>query len=195
MTKGCLQSSVILTGASASGKTTLHCCLTVKNGLVPTPVHTTRKMRTGELPGIDAVFLNEAEYLRMFQIGSYIESTPDEGYFSGAYYGCPRAWITQTEQGSHNCFVCPTVRNARLIKQELGQKIVWIHLLASETVRRIRLKRRNPNMESNHLQQRIASGSRQLDLNLCDAILDTSFLNPCDILRRANFVINAWEGG
>ena len=93
---GPLDASIVLTGASAAGKTTLHCCLTIEHSLMPSPIHTTRDIRAGELPGIDAVFVTEREYLENSIAGRYIESSPEDGYFGGAYYGCPKDWVKQT---------------------------------------------------------------------------------------------------
>jgi len=191
---GTLNTSIILTGASAAGKTTLHCCLTVKYSLIPSPIHTTRDIRKGELPGIDAFFVDELQYLENLLAGCYVEESPEDGYFGGAYYGCPKDWIKQTLLEDCNCYVCPTVRIARILKQRLGRRVVWIHLIASERVRLHRLRKRNPEMPIEQIDQRILAGRRRLDLRLCDATIDTSFLKPRDILLRANFSISRHKG-
>lgn len=180
-----LRKSVILTGPSASGKTTLHCCLTLHFGLIPSPVHTTRDLRAGEVQGVDIYHLSEDEYFNNFDKGLYLEQSPESTFFGGAYYGTPQKWISETESDNFNCFVCPTVKVARLTKEKLGNKMFWIHLTASEQIRQQRITKRNPEMEKGNLSARINRGNQKIDISGHDYCIDTSYLGAYSIFERA----------
>lgn len=180
-----LTKSVIITGASVTSKTTLFRCLIVHFRLFPIPVHMTRQLRDGEIRDIDGVFISEEEFKARFQKGDYIQDSLESTYFSGAYYGCPKEWIFCTMRGDFNCFVCPTVKTARKIKETLGHKIFWIHMIANNNVRRQRLMKRNPNMKKEYFDIRIKRGDVPVDITGHDLIIDTSFLNVSDIFFRA----------
>lgn len=183
--KSPLKQSVIITGASASGKTTLHCCLSVHFGLVPVPTHSTRKLRIGEVSGIDVVSMSEDEYMTRFNEGEYLEESPESAYFSGAFYGSPREWISATHRGEYNCFVCPTVRIARKVKEELGESIAWIHMTASPVVRKERLVRRDPSIQEEDFHTRLKRGGAVVDISGHDLCIDTSCLTAYEIFSRA----------
>lgn len=181
----CLEKSVVLTGPSASGKTTLHVCMTIHFSLVPDPVHTTRPLRVGEVSGVDVRSMSEEEYLQNFDAGAYLEDSPESAYFSGSYYGTPRAWIESTTRRDFNCFVCPTVKVARRLKEVLGGEIFWIHLSANEEVRMKRLAKRNPDMNMEDFSARVNRGSQKVDISGHDYCIDTSRLGARDIFLKA----------
>lgn len=89
--------SFIVTGASASGKTTL-IEQAIAGGYTYIPTHTTRLPRPGEVPGVHGVFLNEERFKDNFRQGSYIEGSLglEFAYMPeiGVYYGSPfEQWI------------------------------------------------------------------------------------------------------
>lgn len=180
-----LSKSVVITGASVTGKTTLFRCLISHFGLDPMPVHTTRELRGGEVADVDAVFLSTEEFKKRFVNGDYIQESLESMYFSGAYYGCPREWINSTERGDHNCFVCPTVSTAKRIKEILKDKVFWIHMKANNDIRQTRLMRRNPEMTKEDFEARIKRGDTVVDVMGNDLVMDTSYLSANDIFFNA----------
>lgn len=180
-----LNKSIIITGASVTGKTTLCRRLIVHFGLDPMPVHTTRKLRDGEIENIDGIFISEQEYKARFDGGEYLQESLESAYFSGDYYGCPREWINSTKRGNYTCFVCPTVKMAKEIKETLGLKIFWIHLITDNDVRQQRLMRRNPNMQKEDFDTRIKRGDTTVDIIGNDLVIDTSYLNAWEIFFQA----------
>ena len=180
-----LTKSIIITGPSVSGKTTLCRRLMVHFDLQPLPVHMTRKSRNGEIENVDAVFISEDEFKNRFQHENYLQESLESAYFSGVYYGCPKEWINCTENGDYRCFVCPTVKMAKELKELLGQKIFWIHLATNKTVRLERLMRRNPNMKKEDFDTRIKRGDVKVDTSGNDLIIDTSYLNAWEIFFNA----------
>lgn len=180
-----LDKSVIITGVTVTGKTTLCRRLIVHFGLDPMPVHTTRKLRDGEIENIDGIFISEQEYKTRFDNGEYLQESLESAYFSGAYYGCPREWINSTKHGNYSCFVCPTVKMAKEIKETLGSKIFWIHLIADNDIRQQRLMHRNPNMQKENFDTRIKKGDTAVDIAGNDLVIDTSHLNAWEIFFHA----------
>lgn len=180
-----IDKSIIITGASVTGKTTLCRRLIVHFGLQPIPVHMTRNLRDGEIANVDGVFITEEEFKAHFLKGNYLQNSLESAYFSGAYYGCPREWITLTNKGAYRCFVCPTVKMAKEIKETLGQNIFWIHLTTNKEVRQQRLMRRNPDMKKDNFDSRIERGDALVDTTGNDLIIDTSYLNAWEIFFQA----------
>lgn len=180
-----LNKSIVITGASATGKTTLCRRLIVYFGLQPLPVHMTRELRDGEIKNVDGVFISEKEFKARFQRGNYMQNSIESAYFDGAYYGCPREWIDLTINGDNRCFVCPTVKMAKKIKKVLGQKIFWIHLVTNKNVRLERMMKRRPDMRIKDFNGRIKRGDILVDTKGHNLIIDTSHLNAWEIFFHA----------
>jgi guanylate kinase len=179
--KKCLDKSIIITGASVTGKTTLCRRLIVYFGLEPMPVHMTRELRYGEIKNVDGVFITEEEFKINFFKGYYLQDSLESTYFNGVYYGCPTEWIRSAIIGDNHCFVCPTVKMAKKIKELLGQNIFWVHLITNKEVRQDRLKRRSPSIEKENFNLRIERGNADIDITGHDLVIDTSYLNAWEI--------------
>lgn len=180
-----LTRSVIITGASTTGKTTLFRRIIIQYGLDPIPVHTTRNARDGEVKNIDSTFISEDEFKRHFLKGEYLQESIESTYFGGAYYGCPKSWINLTISGDYNCFPCPTVKMAKSIKEQLREKIFWIHLIADKDVRHQRLLKRDPGLKKEDFDTRIERGDTSVDITGHDLLIDTSYLNAWEIFFMA----------
>ena len=74
---------LVLVGPSASGKSAIVKCLNKKYGLVKFITCTTRKIRTGEVDGVDYYFFTEEEFSNMYNNNEFIETV----YYNGNYYG------------------------------------------------------------------------------------------------------------
>lgn len=180
-----LDKSIIITGASATGKTTLCRRLMVHFGLQPLPAYMTRRSRDGEIENVDGMFITEEEFKNRFLRGDYLQDSLESAYFSGAYYGCPREWISYTINNDYHCFVCPTVKMARELKESLGQKIFWIHLVTNQDARIERLLQRSPNMKKEDFEKRIKKGDALVDTTGHDLTIDTSHLKAWEIFFHA----------
>ena len=88
--------SFIVTGASASGKTTL-IEQAIAGGYTYIPTHTTRLPRPGEVPGVHGVFLRKEQFKDNFRQGLYIEGPLglEFAYMAeiDTYYGSPREQV------------------------------------------------------------------------------------------------------
>jgi guanylate kinase len=185
-----LGKTVVITGAAATGKTTL-CRRLLTHFLVnPKPVHMTRKLRDGEIENVDAVFLTEEEFMLKFEQGVYIQDSLDSTYFSGAYYGCPLDWIESTDNGDYTCVVSPTILVARKIKERLGKKVVWIHLSADKDTLIERLRERSPHMRAEDVEARMSRAVAKIDVTGSDILIDTSHLKAWEIFFQAMVRIN-----
>lgn len=180
-----MKKSVIITGPSVSGKTTLFRCLVAFFDLKPSPTHTTRNVRDGEIDGADNIFLSVEEFKDNFLKSCYIQNSMESSYFGGAYYGCPRSWISEIKKGDINCFVSPTVKIAKKLKEVLGDRIIWIHMTANKQIREERLSRRNPEMSKSELDLRIDKGGLPVDIDGHDLLIDSSYLSAKDIFLKA----------
>jgi guanylate kinase len=180
-----LGKSIVITGPSVTGKTTLCRRLMVHFGLEPVPVEMTREMRNGEIENVDGIFITEKEFKTRFENGKYLQKSIESAFFSGYYSGCPTKWIELTEAGDYRCFVCPTVAQAKELKKTLGEKIFWIHLTADEKTREERLSRRDQNIDKREFAVRIERGNSKVDNNDSDLIIDTSNLNAWEIFFHA----------
>ena len=74
---------LVLVGPSASGKSAIVKCLTKKYGLEKFITCTTRKMRVGEVNGVDYYFFTIDEFNLLYNSGEFIETV----YYNGNYYG------------------------------------------------------------------------------------------------------------
>ena len=181
-----LSKSIIITGASVTGKTTLCRRLLVHFLAQPMPVHMTRLVRNGEIENIDAIFISEEQFKDNFATkGMYLQETLESAYFAGSYYGCSKQWVESAKHGEFSCFVCPTVKMAQKIKNELGNKIFWIHLVTDQKTREERLIERNSNEKKEDIGARLERGNAIVDITGHDLIIDTSNLKAWEIFFRA----------
>ena len=74
---------LVLVSPSASGKSAIVKCLTKKYGLEKFITCTTRKVRVGEIDGVDYHFLSEEEFSNLYNNDEFIETV----YYNGNYYG------------------------------------------------------------------------------------------------------------
>ena len=74
---------LVLVGPSASGKSAIVKCLTKKYGLEKFITCTTRKVRVGEVDGVDYHFLTAEEFSQLYNNDEFIETV----YYNGNYYG------------------------------------------------------------------------------------------------------------
>ena len=180
-----LSKSIIITGASVTGKTTLCRRLLVHFLVEPLPVHMTRGQRDGEIKNVDAIFISEEQFKNNFTKGLYLQDTIVSAYFAGSYYGCPKQWVENTNRRDFSCFVCPTVKMAQKLKKELNDKIFWIHLVTDPKTREERLLQRATGEKQEDSTLRLQRGNVVVDITGHDLQIDTSNLKPWEIFFRA----------
>ena len=78
------KSMIILTGASASGKTVTALNLQKRFGLIKAITTTTREMRTGDTNGVEYFFITKEEFLKRLKEGKFVEHS----LYNDNFYGC-----------------------------------------------------------------------------------------------------------
>lgn len=128
---------ILLTGASASGKTEVAKMLRKNFGIVKAVTHTTRAPRAGETNGIDYHFVSDRDFLAGFDRGEFVEKT----FYNGHYYGC-----SKKEVAENKCIVVDPhgLRSFLALKDP---SVVTFYLEASEATREKRMIHRGDKKE------------------------------------------------
>jgi guanylate kinase len=123
---------ILLSGASASGKTEIAKLLAKKYGIVKAVTHTSRAPRLGERNGIDYFFVTKDEFVSLKEKGNFVETT----LYNGNYYGTSKAQVTDLK-----CVVVdPNGLKAFIALKD--PSVVTFYLLASEETRIARMRSR-----------------------------------------------------
>ena len=146
--------SFILTGASATGKSTI-VNEAIRNGYIYLPTHMTRKPRQNEIDGKDAIFLPEKEFIVNFNNGNYLEESLDFAKLKslGVYYGSPREWLVLLKEYGY-CATPVSTQIAKKIRDKTP--LLWIHLFCDDDDRYNRLIMRGISEEEAY--KRMTSG-------------------------------------
>ncbi|MDR2902092.1 MAG: hypothetical protein LBU87_03190 [Lactobacillales bacterium] len=183
--------SFIVTGASASGKTTL-IEKAIKKGYIHLPTHTTRLPRIGEKNGLHNIFISEAEFILNFNNGKYLEESLDFArlHSTGIYYGTPTLWIH--EFLPKRCATPTSINIAR--KLSCLENIMWIHLYCNDKTRKKRLLDRGISIKE--VEARMNSGDSRLEIPNEAIAYDTSKINVDTIFNEITKKrkIVKWQG-
>lgn len=174
--------SLMITGAPATGKSTLIREIARLESFTITPSHTTRSKRDGEIDGTDMVFLTVKEFLERFALGQYLEDSLDFAQYSGNYYGTPVKWIDGVKSGEKLAFISVSTTIGKLIKTATGSALLWAHLMASEEIRKRRLVDRG-KISNQELTKRLKGGDSQGDIINADIQIDTSELDIDQVVK------------
>ena len=170
--------SFIVTGASASGKTTL-INTAMQNGYLHLPTHTTRSPRIGEIMGVHNIYMDLDEFKLNFDRGMYFEPNLIYAEKNGVYYGTPRNWIDCLKRENY-CATVITPFIANIICNYTN--VLWIALTCDDSVRKTRLINRNISKEE--VISRLNTANDQYNLPPQVRVFDTTFLSPGDIFER-----------
>ncbi len=156
MDRICDLPSFIVTGASASGKTTL-IEQAIAGGYTYIPTHTTRPPRPGEVPGVHGVFLRKEQFKDNFRQGFYIEDSLDFAYMEeiDTYYGSPRKQVDLLKKDGF-CSSPVSTQIARMVFSMCGCDMKWLHLECDDATRRHRLEQRG--MAPDEIEARMTFG-------------------------------------
>ena len=177
-----MRRSFIITGASASGKTTL--INEAKNqNYIYLPTHMTRKPRDSEKNGIDAIFINAEQFIANYNKGIYLEPSLDFALLKnlGIYYGTPSLWLNYLALEGY-CASPVSIEIANSIVSSL--KVCWVHLYCSDKDRYERLLARGITKEE--ARARMISGDSVNIPKCADLVISTSEYSPKQILQKIN---------
>lgn len=123
---------IVITGASASGKTETAKELTKLYGIVKVVTHTTRPIRVGEVNGVDYFFVTKDEFLKLKKENAFVETTE----YNNNYYG------TSKKEIADNKVLVVETNGARTFLSLHDPHIVVYRLHASNSTRAKRMKQR-----------------------------------------------------
>lgn len=111
----------VLTGPSGVGKNTIIArVLAEAGGIVESVSVTTRKVRDGELDGVDYFFTDRESFEKMRAQNHFIESAE----FAGNYYGTPRNWVENRIMEGLDVVLVIEVQGAKQVKKQFRNAIL-----------------------------------------------------------------------
>ena len=134
---------IVLTGASASGKTVTALDLQKRHNLVKAITTTTREKRVGETNGVEYFFVTKEEFLKRLNENKFVEHS----VYNGNYYGCG------IDQVSDNKIVVLDPNGLHSFLKLKDKNIVSFLLIANENTRKERMCSRGDKKEN--IEQRI----------------------------------------
>ena len=159
---------LVLVGPSASGKSAIVKCLTKKYGLEKFITCTTRKIRVGEIDGVDYHFLTESEFSDLYNQNEFIETV----YYNGNYYG------TLKRDVNDNKVVILEPSGIKHYLEKVREEVTVVFLRCSNEIVRIRMKQRGDSLEV--IEKRLILDKEVFNkeiIELCDFVVDTSASN------------------
>lgn len=160
---------IVLVGNSGSGKTSVAKALGVHYGIPRVVTSTSRKIRKGEIDGVDYHFFAEEELLKR----PYIE----KDFYAGNYYATCMADIEEAfEQNDTICIVMTPAGCEAIQKQRLGEVIpVLVRTSVDELEKR--LINRGDSLDS--IQKRLQKAeSEEIDESKYRYVLDNDSTLP-----------------
>ena len=134
---------IVLTGASASGKTVTALDLQRRHGLVKAITTTTREKRVGETNGVEYFFISKEEFEKRLKENKFVEHS----LYNGNFYGCG------VDQISDNKIVVLDPNGLHSFLKLKNKNIVSFLLVADEKTRKSRMESRGDKDEN--IKQRI----------------------------------------
>ena len=154
---------LILTGASASGKTATALNLEQRHGFSKAITTTTRAIRQNEVDGKDYFFLTVEEFNKRLQEGKFVESS----LYNGNYYGCG------IDQVSDNKVIVLDPNGVKSFQALNDKNIIVVLLKASEETRSNRMNSRGDKKDkiaerlSNDVTSFSSDKYENIDLVIC----------------------------
>lgn len=128
---------IVLSGASASGKTEAAKMLMVKYGIQKAITTTTRPMRVHEADGRDYFFVSEEKFNQMIKEDKFVEHT----FYNGNYYGSTK------DQIANDRVVVIDLEGLKSYSRLNDKRIVTFYLSTCEEVRFKRMLERGDKKE------------------------------------------------
>lgn len=126
---------IVLSGASASGKTEVAKILASKYGMQKVITTTTRPMRVGEVDGKDYFFVTKEKFEEMLRNDEFVEFT----IYNGNYYGSLKSQV-----GDNKCIVTDP-EGLKAYSRLNCSRVVTFFLNAEENTRLYRMIERGDN--------------------------------------------------
>jgi len=163
-----IDTMLILTGASASGKTVTALDLQKRYGLVKAITTTTRALRDGEQDGVDYFFVTKEEFEKRLKEDKFVEHS----IYNSNYYGCGK------DQVSDNKVIVLDPNGLHSFQNLHDPRIITVLLVADEQTRRERMLGRGDKHEK--IVERLTNDVRDFakeKVSGCDLVVQTANKN------------------
>ena len=149
----------MIAGPSGVGKGSVVKALRARDsdGLRLSVSATTRTPRSGEVPGVDYVFVDDAEFSRMVEAGELLEWAE----VFGNRYGTPRAYVDAELDAGHDVILEIDVQGAQQVRAQARDALLI--LLEPPTLEELASRLRGRGTES---EERIATRLEKADWEL-----------------------------
>ncbi len=149
---------IVLTGASASGKTETAKELKTLFGIRKVVTHTTREKRIGEKDGVDYHFVTKEKFLELKKQDYFVETTE----YNGNFYGTSKPEIQEDK------VLIVETSGARVFLGLNDPEIIIFRLIASKENRAMRMANRGDSSKS--IEERLTNDvTRFADNNFKDS--------------------------
>ena len=152
----------IISAPSGSGKTTLANLLREQvPGLLFSVSYTTRKQRGSEQDGREYYFVSREEFEKMLAQDEFLEHAE----VHGNYYGTPRRFLREAEQGGQDLLLDIDVQGEEQIKAKLPEAVAIFVLPPSKEVLEKRLRDRSyaEKIQEANVQGRLLAAAREVE--------------------------------
>lgn len=166
---------VVISGPSGVGKGTVRRALfnMPNNNLVYSVSMTTRKMRPGEVDGVDYYFVSREEFEKRKAAGKFLETAE----FVGNYYGTPLDKVNKQLDLGNEVVLEIEVDGAQQVKKKMPDCVMIFIVPPGKQALYDRLKRRGTESEE-IIQERIAKANREFKVaHLYDYIVVNDDVN------------------
>ena len=181
--------AIILSAPSGAGKTTICNSLRKKiSSLKFTISHTTRKIRVGEIDGVDYIYISKKEFESKIEKKDFLEWAQ----VHGSYYGTSLQSVDETiNKGYDTLLEIDTQGVKALRKMNYQGTYIFISPPSIEELE-VRLRKRGSDSEENILQ-RVETGKKEIkEYNMYDYIVtndvvDDTVNNLISIMQAEKF--------
>lgn len=177
---------VVISGPSGSGKTTiLKRVLDKDPELVFSVSATTREARTGEVDGVDYVFLSRDEFGRKIAVGEFAEYA--ESF--GNYYGTPAEPLREAIESGRVIILDIDLQGVRQIKENVPG-VVFVMITPPDVDSLVERLRERRSETEEQLALRIERARSELDCAeeydhvIVNDDLDTAVAQMRDVIKR-----------
>lgn len=169
---------VVLIGAGGSGKTSVAKKLEETGAFKFAPTTTSRKIRDGEVHGVDYFFVDENEFKKMIDNGEMLEYIQ----FNGNYYGTNKKRLTDILKEKH-CVVCIEENGAKKMKEVFPHQTLTIFIYVPENELKKRMKNRGDSDDHIKSRLKLAKKENAGRFNF-DHIVENKFLKLDECVKK-----------